>query len=269
MDRRLIFLWVSLGCATLPSQASGEQISDIRVAIDSGRLDQARSMIAEQVKVRGSTLGLEEVLADLSFASGNNVDALSQYQVLLRGKPDDRGICERAGMAALRLNRIADAEPLVACATAGGGGTWRAWNASGVLADLKQDWAGAERSYSIALRLAGENAAVLNNVGYSYLLQGDWARSATYFERAYSRDSSIERIGNNLELARTALAESLPARMSKESPSAWAARLNDAGVAAALTGDRLRAIAGFTRALEASGTWYARAANNLEALSLR
>ena len=39
--------------------------------------------------------------------------------------------------------------------------------------------------------------------------------------------------------------------MPKESASAWAARLNDAGVAAALTGDQLRAIASFTRALEA------------------
>ena len=54
-----------------------------------------------------------------------------------------------------------------------------------------------------------------------------------------------------------------------ESDSAWAARLNDAGVVSALIGDKRRATAAFTQALDVSGTWYSRAANNLEALGSR
>jgi hypothetical protein len=44
-------------------------------------------------------------------------------------------------------------------------------------------------------------------------------------------------------------------------------RLNDAGVAAQLLGDRKRAIAAFTQALDASPVWYDRASNNLKQLS--
>ena len=169
-----MLLCAGLGCLSVPSQARGEEIADIKVAIESGRLDQARSMIADHAKARGSTQGLEEVLADLSFAAGHDVEALSQYQEILGDHPTDRAICERAGMAALRLNRVADAEPLVACALAHGAGTWRAWNSSGILADLQQDWVQADRSYAAALRLSGERAEVLNNIGYSHVLQGNW-----------------------------------------------------------------------------------------------
>jgi len=70
----------------------------------------------------------------------------------------------------------------------------------------------------------------------------------------------------NLELARSAIDASLPARRSGESDADWAARLNDAGLAAAILGDKARATAAFTQAVDASGTWYARAANNLEAM---
>jgi len=41
--------------------------------------------------------------------------------------------------------------------------------------------------------------------------------------------------------------------------------LNDAGVASAILGDRKKAVAAFTQALEASGSWYERAADNLDA----
>jgi len=59
----------------------------------------------------------------------------------------------------------------------------------------------------------------------------------------------------------------LPRRKPGEADSDWAARLNDAGVAAEALGDRKRAIAAFTQALEASGSWYERAANNLAGAS--
>jgi hypothetical protein len=77
----------------------------------------------------------------------------------------------------------------------------------------------------------------------------------------------VARILNNLELARSALAADLPRRRVEESDTDWAQRLNDAGVAAQLLGDNRRALAAFTRALEASPVWYERASDNLEAIS--
>ena len=72
-------------------------------------------------------------------------------------------------------------------------------------------------------------------------------------------------MANNVELARAALAADLPQRRPGESEDDWAMRLNDAGVVARLQGDRARAVAAFARAIEARGSWYERAANNLQA----
>jgi hypothetical protein len=72
-------------------------------------------------------------------------------------------------------------------------------------------------------------------------------------------------VANNVELAKAALAAELPERRPGESEDEWAMRLNDAGVVARLQGDRARAIAAFAQAIEARGSWYERAANNLRA----
>ena len=95
--------------------------------------------------------------------------------------------------------------------------------------------------------------------------RGDWKNAVGSFERAAELDPRSTRIANNLELARAAMAAELPERKANEPDHAWAARLNDAGMAAQMMGDRQRAVAAFTQALEASGTWYSRAANNLQA----
>lgn len=99
------------------------------------------------------------------------------------------------------------------------------------------------------------------------LLRGDWAAAVPLFQKAVALDKDSERIANNLELAKAALAADLPRRRSGEANGDWAARLNDAGVAAELLGDKQRAVAAFTQALDASPVWYDRASNNLKALS--
>ena len=164
----------------------------------------------------------------------------------------------------MKASNLPTAIVLIDRATQSPKATWRAWNARGVIADLKQDWAAADIAYSEAAKRAPEEAEIINNCGWSQLLRGDWARAADLFGRAAELDPRSTRIANNLELARGAVAAELPQRKPGEDDNAWAARLNDAGMAAQLMGNRQRAVAAFTQALEASGSWYARAANNLQ-----
>jgi Flp pilus assembly protein TadD len=156
---------------------------------------------------------------------------------------------------------------MVACAVTADHPSWRAWNAKGVLADFTGDWAAADEAYSHAHVLAPEQGRIINNQGWSKLLRGDWAAAVPFFEEAVTLDPKNERIANNLELAKEALAADLPRRRAGESDEDWAARLNDAGVAAELLGDRKRAVAAFTQALDTNPAWYDRASNNLRALS--
>ena len=83
------------------------------------------------------------------------------------------------------------------------------------------------------------------------------------FERAAAMDPKSARIAANLELALAAMSEDLPQRRAGETEADWAARLNDAGVIAKVQGNNRKAVAAFTRAIEARSQYYARAANNL------
>jgi len=245
--------------APLPS------LGDIEHAIDAGRLEQAKLMVARAVAAGMSGPQINRILADLAFASDKYDEALIRYRQLLAVQPNDSWLAERAGLAALKQGDVATAAPLIDRATKGPKASWRAWSARGVIADLRQDWPAADAAFARAADLAPNQADIVNNQGWSRLLRGDWKSAVGLFDRAAQLDPRSTRIANNLELARAAMAGDLPERKANENDRAWAARLNDAGVAAQAMGDRQRAVAAFTQALEASGTWYARAANNLQA----
>lgn len=248
--------------AASPSAAA---FPEIERALAAGRFEQARLMIGRVVAGGATGPRVERLLADLAFASGKHEDAFARYLQLSAASPKDSLLAERAAIAALRLNNIAVADLLVVRATTAPAATWRAWNARGVVADLRHDWAAADEAYAKAAALAPQEAEPLNNRGWSYLLRGDWRAALELLEQAAAREPKSKRIANNVELARAALATELPRRRQGEDDRAWAARLNDAGMVARLLGDRQRAIAAFTQALEASGSWYDRAANNLQA----
>jgi Flp pilus assembly protein TadD len=252
-----------------PPPSPRDLLAGAEHAVRADRLDQASLMVKRAIAAGASGPQLEHVLADLDFASGKYAEALARYEVLLKGAPEDRWLLERAGISALELGRVERASSLLSRATSMAGASWRAWNALGVVADLRSDWASADHCYDQAAQLAPGDVEPINNRGWSLLLRGEWQQALGYFERAVALDPRSVRAANNLELAKAGLSSDLPRRQPGESASSWAARLNDAGVAAALIGNKGRATAAFTQALDASGTWYSRAANNLKVLGSR
>ena len=249
---------------TIPSEI---MVREATKAAAAGRLDQARLMVGRLIAEGVQGAKVDRILADVAFAEGSYAEALKRYDALLAAEQSDAVLLERAGVAAIKLGDLDRAAPLIKRATSDKEASWRAWNARGALADSNRDWGDADESYAEALRLAPDEAAIFNNRGWSQLLRGDWSAAAEDFERAAMLDPKLARATNNLELARAALAAKLPTRRKGESDEDWAHRLNDAGVAAEILGDRPRAVAAFTQALEASARWYARAASNLEAVS--
>ena len=238
---------------------------DTAHAIAAGRLDQARIMIAKLVSRGAKGPQIERLLADTDFASGKFAEAGARYQQLLMTTPNDSYLCERAGIAALKLADVSGAGRWIGCATGAPNASWRAWNARGVVADMKGDWSAADDAFDRAATLAPDQPEIVNNRGWSQLMRGNWKEAEQLFAQAAATSPDSPRVANNLELARTALASELPQRLAGESDRDWAARLNDVGVASEILGDRKKAVAAFTQALEASGSWYERAANNLKA----
>lgn len=260
-------LLVALTAATSPvppvAAPVAEPLDEARHALSSGRLDQARTMIADAVAAGAQGAAVNRLLADLAFAKHDDGQALNIYKTLIQTHPNDSVMIERAGIAAFRIGDVPGSLLLLRQATSLPGAGWRSWNALGAAADQHGNWAEADTCYARALKLAPERAEVANNYGWSLVLRGRWREAQLELARGAALDPSISRLANNLQLARDALATNLPVRKAGESDAAWAARLNDAGVAAAAQGNRARAIAAFAQSIGARPVWDARTAANL------
>lgn len=239
---------------------------EIDRAIAMQRYEQARLMIAAAVKAGASGAPIERPLASLAFAAGRDAEALARTKALLASRPHDALLLEQATLAALRLGNTTEAAALARRATAVPGASWRAWNALGVIADDAGAWDAADRAYAAAEALAPQRSEVANNRGWSLLLRGDWRAAREVLARAVALAPGARRTANNLDLAELGLAGDLPTRRAGEGSADFAARLNDAGVAARMRGELQRARAAFAQAIEASATWYARAGANLAAV---
>ncbi len=58
----------------------------------------------------------------------------------------------------------------------------------------------ADRAYDQAQKIAGPQAEILNNRGYSYMLRGDYTRARETLHQAQAQDPANAYIKNNLEL---------------------------------------------------------------------
>ena len=255
----MIAIIAALLLATEPVPVLGDAVQ----ALHAGRLEQARLIIDAAVKAGATGEEVDRLLAEHAFRSRSWAVAFDRYEKLAALHPTESLTLERAGIAAFHLRKLNRASTLLGAATAIPGASWRAWNARGAVADLQLDWAAADAAYARARELGPDRAEVLNNHGWSLLMRGEWQEAMPLLEQAAALDPKTRRIADNLELARAALAENLPRRRPGESDEDWAARLNDAGVLAVAGGQRQRAIAAFTQAIEASSQWFERAANNL------
>jgi Flp pilus assembly protein TadD len=254
-----------LMAAVLASQsADAPGLGEIRHAIESNRLEQARQMLGMAMAAGQSGAQVDTLLADLAFARKNWAEAATRYSALATATPKDGRSAERAAIADIMLGKLQSAETFADKAIASGSASWKAWNAKGVLCDFRSDWKGADEAFAVAAKMKPDEPDILNNRGWSLILRGKWMDAVTPLEQASILDPKSARIQNNLELARAAIADHLPERRAGEADGDFAARLNDAGVAAEERGDRARAIAAFSQALSVKDSWYARAANNLQ-----
>jgi Flp pilus assembly protein TadD len=240
--------------------------AEIDRAIAMHRLDQARMMIAAAVGAGATGAAIERPLAALAFAAGRNEEALARTTALLRDAPDDPVLLEQATLAAMRSGALGDAAKYGKRAARLERASWRIWNALGIIADDERDWNTADRAYARAESLAPGRFEIANNRGWSLLLRGEWDAAVPILAQAAALAPQSARAANNLDLAQMGLAGDLPTRGEGETSADYAARLNDAGVAARARGEPTKARAAFAQAIHASGQYYARAGANLAAI---
>src|SRR5262249_14846283 len=129
--------------------------------------------------------------------------------------------------------------------------------------DLRHKWDKAQDAYEKALAASDRAAPVLNNYGYSLLLQGKANDATPYFVEALKAKPDLAEARANLRLAIAMRGDYDRATVGGYAAD-QAAYLNNAGFAAMVRGDYDKAEALFDAALKAKGEFYARAAANLE-----
>ncbi|MDX1754609.1 MAG: tetratricopeptide repeat protein [Marinobacter sp.] len=139
---------------------------------------------------------------------------------------------------------------------------WRAYNALGILADM-DDQAGQAVEYYLQAQAANPSSPqVLNNLGYSRYLAGDWAGARRFLQQALKIDPGYELAWRNLGLVhareknyRSAL-EAL-SRTGEESEA-----YNDVGYVSMMAGEYDQALAFFNKAMHLSPAYYVTASEN-------
>lgn len=139
---------------------------------------------------------------------------------------------------------------------------WRAYNAMGILADMDGAAEEAESYYQQALGANPGSPLILNNLGYSRYLFGDWAGASTALQRAVRIDANYELAWRNLGLvhARQKNFEFALEALGRSSNASEA--YNDVGFVSMLEGDYSQALSFFNEAMRLSPAYYITASEN-------
>jgi len=238
--------------------AQASQALAERRYVDAGSLlDQARDMGLKWPV-------LSTLRGELLLARGRFADALEAFRAVAADPTQKARALEGEGLALSMLGRSDEALADLKAATALDKSLWHAWNGLGREYDLRRDWPKAKAAYATALATPGGNTAiVLNNRGYSFLLQKQTTAAAADFVAALQKDPSLAAARTNLRI--TLAMEGNYARASATGVGDdRAAVLNNVGLAAAMRGDFLQADKLLSEAMAAKGQFYGLAADNLQ-----
>lgn len=268
---RTLALVALLGLCVTSARATEAVTPDFTTAIDraitADRLIQAEAMLARKDVVlpepeRG------RLVASLLLARHRDDEALKRFQTLLAAKPDDCRLQAGAGIAALRLDRVAEAEPGLRAATSACPGDAKAWGALAVVEDKVGHWDRSADAYARAIAITPDDPALLNNAGVSLMRQKHFAEAIRLFRQVLLLDPGNERAKNNLDIARVTGGER-PSFDAEEDSRQRAERLNNAGYAALLAGDDAAAVGYFAQAIKTNPFRFATAEANLDDASVK
>lgn len=121
-----------------------------------------------------------------------------ELETLDQATPTDR---LAHALVAVRLDRWEEARRLEAGLPASLA-TPRRHVLTGMLADRREDWEGADAAYRRGVNLSANPAGIYNNWGVSHQARGDLPGAIDMFERALSYDSTLFSAKNNLAITR-------------------------------------------------------------------
>ena len=194
--------------------------------------------------------------------------AISGYDAILKRSSRHVGALEGKGLALITKGDFGTASTILETVIQLDRSRWRALNGVGLLFVAKSMPNEAISYFDAALAAQPDHPTVLNNVGLTLALNGDYVRAAQTLNRASGRvkTKSLERqrIDLNLALVLGLSGDTVRAEQVAGRHLNGAALQNNLGFYAQLAGDDKLAKAYLNSALSGSSTFYERAWENLE-----
>jgi Flp pilus assembly protein TadD len=245
------------------AKASQRYLEEVQRALDEQRLVDAGKMIDQALLAGDKSPQLAIYSGHLSLARGRYEAALGSFKQVEKDRSVQGDALEGQGLALALLERSDEALAVLQKAVAAKPAAWRAWNALGSEYDARRRWPDANTAYEHAIIQSGTAPLVLNNRGFSRLLQGKYDEAVSDFVEALAKKPDLPAARTNLRLA-IAMRGDYDRAVAGAPQDSEAANLNNAGFAAMMRGDYAAAESLFDRAMRAKGEFYGRAAANLE-----
>lgn len=221
-----------------------------------------RSALMADPSNAAASLGIAEIF----LAQGKIAEAEAAFSEILSVHPTRAAEAHQGlGIVLLRKGHLGGAEDHLRQAVTLNPGLWRAWNALGVAADGRSDWAAANEAYGRALAINAHEPDILNNAGVSALMQADTGTAIRHLSQALARNPKLTAARSNLRIALAAEGRYSEAMAGQDALTPE--QLNNIGYVAMLRGDLTESHTYLTRAISASPSYYAPAERNLRAMA--
>lgn len=236
-------------------------------ALAAGDLGTAKSAFSAALTKDPSDARAALGLAEAHLAA-NEVQAARQiYQTLATRVPSlSAEVNQGLGLIALRTGRTDQAVSLLGKSVQQNDGLWRAWLGLGQAHDRLDQPSAARRAFAAAERVAPVRAAVLNDLGMSYIGQKQPQRALEFFERALAMDPGYEIARGNVRIAK-AMTRQYEDAISGAPQTQLPDVLNNVGYIAILNQDFQVADRYLRRAIDLSPVYHKAAVANLDLLA--
>ena len=246
-----------------PSEAESQALGD--EAARRGDFERALVHYLQGVSTQATADGWMRVGA-ASTRLGDRERAADAFLQVIELDPTRTDALEGAGLALMALGDDSPARNYLQQAVEHEPLRWRSHNALGILADRAEDHAAAIGHYEAALKIRPDSAVLLNNIGYSRFLSGDFAQAARDFFAATQADPTYERAWSNLALVYAQHGWYADAVRTLVNVMDKATAHNDIGYIAFQRGDLEQADLLLSEAVRLSPVYYATAYRNLDSV---
>lgn len=248
-----------------PVESAEEAVIRADQALVSGKMDLALYMYVRAYSLQKDNLYALTRIAEIHESRGNTSLATRAFSAVLREDPTHTGALQGLGLIYLQSRHYDEALALLERAVAEDPALWRANNGIGVIADMRGDHAAAVRAFDAALQTRPDDAALLNNRGYSYYLDGKLPEAARDFTSAAGKGSERAWLNLGLVMARQRQYEQAVATLQRVVDPEVA--YNDVGYVAMRLGDMDVARTFFEKAIQLSPRYFEAAQQNLAQLT--